>query len=276
MVITTITDGFGNQMFMFAHGYALSRRMNTTLVLDTTYLSTNTLRKYELGNLNVKFDKIYAIDAKWPYWCKVMIRKALHAAMLLHTKLITEKKNSTYDDMLIVRNQSYRLFGYWQSEKYFVEYKAEILGMLTANYPLPLSFVTLQKQIESCESVSVHVRRGDYIALGICLDKNYYIQAIRLIMDKVGTVQFFVFSDDMDYAKSIFGDIHADVHYVNYKAKNPTIEDFLLMKSCKHHIIANSSYSWWGAWANENQSKIVICPKRSNNNDFYPSDWIQI
>ena len=81
----------------------------------------------------------------------------------------------------------------------------------------------------------------------------------------------------MDYAKGLFEGVdNAKIHFVKYEACNATIEDFLLMKSCLHNITANSSYSWWGAWANENNEKIVVCPKREPKDDFYPEEWIKI
>uniref|UniRef100_UPI0028D46783 alpha-1,2-fucosyltransferase n=1 Tax=Alloprevotella tannerae TaxID=76122 RepID=UPI0028D46783 len=172
---------------------------------------------------------------------------------------------------------NWRLRGYWQSEKYFKDYGAEIVSMLTPTYPMTASFLELKKQIKSTNSVAVHVRRGDYVALGICLSDVYYREALLRICQKVIDPVFYVFSDDMEYAKQLFAKfVSEQVVPVCYEGHNSTIEDFLLMKSCKHNIIANSSYSWWAAWANVHEDKIVVAPKRENRDDFYPEEWIQV
>lgn len=277
MIVTTIKDGFGNQLFMYACGYALAKKKRTKLALDTTYLATSCLREYELGGLCIKYDKMYSINNRLPYIAKVAIRKMMHTYMKLRYKQYQEKTTWHYETGLSNIKSACRLLGYWQSEKYFVEYRTEILKMLTPNYETTVSFNSLLQQMQKSNSVSVHVRRGDYVALGICLNDAYYKAAIRMMAEKVDNPDFYVFSDDMEYAQGLFEDMkEANIHFVNYHANNSTIEDFLLMKNCKHNIIANSSYSWWGAWANEYKDKVVICPKRDKKDDFYPSEWIKL
>lgn len=277
MIVSTITDGFGNQLFMYACGYAMARRHKGKLALDTTYLATSNLREYELGGLRVEYDRMYSINKSLPYFLKVVLRKAIHACMALVFKQYREKQAWHYDGELLQTTGSCRLRGYWQSEKYFKDYRNEILKMLSPVYEPTASFKELLSKIRNSSSISVHVRRGDYVALGICLSDVYYKAAIRLMSEKVDTPEFYVFSDDMEYAKGLFEGVdNAEIHFVKYEARNATIEDFLLMKSCLHNITANSSYSWWGAWANENKEKIVVCPKREPKDDFYPEEWIKL
>jgi hypothetical protein len=277
MIVSTITDGFGNQLFMYACGYAMARRNKEKLALDTTYLATSNLRKYELGGLRVEYDKMYSINKSLPYFLKVVLRKAIHACMSLCFKQYREKQAWHYDGELLQTTGSCRLRGYWQSEKYFKDYRSEILKMLSPDYEPTASFKELLAKIQNSNSISVHVRRGDYVALGICLSDVYYKAAIRLMSEKVNAPEFYVFSDDIEYAKGLFDGIkNSNINFVKYEARNATIEDFLLMKSCLHNITANSSYSWWGAWGNENNEKIVVCPKREPKDDFYPEEWIKI
>lgn len=277
MIISTIKDGFGNQLFMYACGYAAARRFNNKLALDTTYLATSGLREYELAGLNVKYDKLYSINKALPYFLKVILRKMLHACISLRFKLYKERQTWQFDDNINKANGNLRLIGYWQSEKYFKEYRAEILKMLILNYQTTDSFKSILMKMKSSNSVAVHIRRGDYVALGICLGKDYYQAAIRLIKEKVDNPVFFVFSDDMAYAKELFEEEDKDrIHFVDYVAVNATLEDFFLMKSCSNNITANSSYSWWGAWANENNEKIVVCPKLEQNGILYPKEWIKL
>lgn len=277
MIVTTITDGFGNQLFMYACGYAMARRHKEKLALDTTYLATSTLREYELGGLRVGYDKMYSINKSLPYFLKVVLRKVIHACMAFRLKQYRERQAWHYDGEFLQTNSSYRLRGYWQCEKYFKDYRSEILKMLSPSYEPTSSFKELLSKIRNSNSISVHVRRGDYVALGICLSDVYYKKAIRLMSEKVNAPEFYVFSDDIEYAKGLFDGIeNAKINFVKYEARNATIEDFLLMKSCLHNITANSSYSWWGAWANENNEKIVVCPKRDSKDDFYPEEWIKL
>ncbi len=274
MIISSIKDGFGNQLFMFACGYAAARKQGGGLVLDATNLATSNLRNYELGGLNLRYDHLLNIPKKWPWVVKIIIRKFLRIVLTIIAKLFTEKTTCEFDPSVLNLKGSYRLLGYWQSEKYFKEYRSELLPMFTPKYFTTKSFNDVLEKVQRTESVSVHVRRGDFIALGWCLGKHYYMNAIKTILGKVSQPTFYVFSDDIEYAKEMFEGFDVKMEFVSYESINSTIEDFLLMKSCKHNIIANSSYSWWGAWANDNPDKIVVCPPRESRDFFYPADWI--
>ena len=187
-----------------------------------------------------------------------------------------EKDTYLLDMSLLHLSGNTRITGYWQSEKYFIDYREELLKMLTPTYAVTKSFESTLLAIKRSFSVSIHVRRGDFVSLGWCLDIAYYKKAIKLMSDKIQNPVFYVFSDDNEKAKNLFEGIDARFNFVDYEAVNPTIEDFLLMKSCKHNIIANSSYSWWGAWANNNPDKIVLCPPREARDFFYPKEWIVV
>jgi glycosyltransferase family 11 len=277
MIISEFIGGFGNQLFEYACAYAQARRMNTKLVLDSMLLATDTLRNYELDSLSLRYDFVFRIPHKYPYIIKVALRKCFHFLLRIIAKNYKERKAYVFDDKIYALSGNWRLRGYWQSEKYFKDYRDEIVSMFTPTYPMTTSFLKLKKQIESTNSVAVHVRRGDYVALGICLSDVYYREALLRICQKVNDPVFYVFSDDMEYAKQLFAEfVSEQVVPVCYEGHNSTIEDFLLMKSCKHNIMANSSYSWWAAWANVHEDKIVVAPKRENKDDFYPEEWIQV
>lgn len=277
MIISEFIGGFGNQLFEYACAYAQARRMNTKLVLDSMLLATDTLRNYELDSLSLRYDFVFRIPHKYPYIIKVALIKCFHFLLRIIAKNYKERKAYVFDDKIYALSGNWRLRGYWQSEKYFKDYRDEIVSMFTPTYPMTTSFLKLKKQIESTNSVAVHVRRGDYVALGICLSDVYYREALLRICQKVNDPVFYVFSDDMEYAKQLFAEfVSEQVVPVCYEGHNSTIEDFLLMKSCKHNIMANSSYSWWAAWANVHEDKIVVAPKRENKDDFYPEEWIQV
>lgn len=277
MIITKISDGFGNQLFMYACGYAVAKRLNTKLSIDISYLDNNTLRKYELNNLNIKYKSIFTTQKLNYYPLKVAYRKLYHA--WLHMKgfrIFKEKQTYIYNpDIEQLKDKTY-LYGYWQTEKYFKDYRSDILKMFIPNYPLSTECKEYIKKVQQCNSVAVHVRRGDYVNLGICLDQSYYHQAILKMEERIETPQYFIFSDDIEYAKQLFKGKNGYFTYVQYQSENATIEDLFIMKSCKHIVMANSSYSWWAAWLNDNPDKIVIHPNDHQSDDFYPSNWSTI
>lgn len=278
MIIIKISDGFGNQLFMYACGYAAAERLNTKLMLDISYLDTSKLRNYELDKLNIKYNQCFTTACMKFYPLKVLLRKTVHGLLRIKYSFYKEKKQYIYDKTFLeLQNDTY-LFGYWQTEKYFKQYREDLLKLITPKYPLSGECKHYINKAHECNSVAVHIRRGDYVKLGICLDASYYQKAFEYIEQKIKNVCYFIFSDDLDYAKRIFSsDKQRVFEYVKYASDNSTLDDFFIMKECKHIIMANSSFSWWAAWVNENPAKIVIYP--GNNgvaNDFYPLEWINV
>lgn len=277
MIITKISDGFGNQMFMFACGYASARRLGTRLMLDISYLETNSMRSYELDKLNIYYDKIFTTKHLKFYILKVLYRKVVHALMHIFFRFYHEKRTYVYDEKLSNIKDNTYLFGYWQTEKYFRNYRTDLMRMFTPNYEPSNECLNYIRLVQNCNSVAVHIRRGDYVNLGICLDRSYYENAFKKMEEQYNTVKYFIFSDDIDYAKQMFQKGDRDIVYVQYSSQNSTLEDFFIMKNCKHIIMANSTFSWWAAWLNDNPDKIVIFPAtKLAASDFYPSQWIMI
>ncbi len=274
MIVTKISDGFGNQLFMYACGYAAAKRLSAKLALDITYLSTNNLRNYELDKLNIVYDKLFTVgNIRYPL--NIGARKILHLLFRCQYKFFYEKITYKYDERILNISQNSYLFGYWQTEKYFKEYREDILKMFTPRYELSQVCSSFIQKVKSCNSVAVHVRRGDYVSLGICLDSSYYKSAFAILNEKFENLTYFVFSDNIDYAKQMFKDVDGAFEYVETSSSNSTLDDFFIMKECKHIIMANSSYSWWAAWLNNNPGKVVIYPNDDKNlTDFYPKEWI--
>ena len=277
MVIVKISDGFGNQLFMYACGYAVAKRLNVPLLLDISYLDNSTLRKYELNKLNIKYKSLFTTRTQKYYLIKVAYRKLYHA--WLHIRgfhFFKEKQIYIYNSVLTQLIDKTYLYGYWQTEKYFKDCRSDILKMFTPNYPLSVGCREYLKTVEQCNSVAIHVRRGDYVNLGICLDQSYYHQALLKMEEKVKAPQYFIFSDDIEFAKRLFKGENGNFSYIQYNSENSTLEDLFIMKSCKHIIMANSSYSWWAAWLNDNPFKIVVHPNDHQIDDFYPSEWLTV
>ncbi len=174
---------------------------------------------------------------------------------------------------------------YYQNEKYFIDIAGEIKKEFTLKNDFSEKAKEYLQRIENSNSVSLHIRRGDYVENkkvnayhGVC-GLDYYNEAMRIIKEKINNPVFFVFSDDIAWAKeNLKGTEFVFVSCPEIE----DVEELILMSKCKHNIIANSSFSWWGAWLNNNSEKIVIAPKKWFNNkkakqmDIVPSNWLRI
>ena len=285
MIVTKISDGFGNQLFMYACGYALAKKNKTTLILDINTLASNSMRKYELDNLNIEYEKVLQLSA-FSNSIFSKIAGKIQSFVYSHAMhFYKEKINFGYDkEINTVKNNTY-ISGYWQSEKYFAEYREDLLKLLTPKKSRNKSIIQLYNEIDHCNSVALHVRRGDYVGIGCQLNMGYYDQAISMMKLKYADEKLilYVFSDDIDFCKKYFSEKQClaktgiQVRYLQYESENYTLDDLFLMSHCKHMIMANSSYSWWAAWLNQNRKKTVICPEFAMwKDDFYPEDWIKI
>ncbi len=291
MIIVQLNGGMGNQMFQYATAKAIALRGKQTLKLDISFFGTvkvDTPREYELHKLSVQddfatSDEINAIKGFKP----TKLRKLRDKLLPLHAKRHIIEHNMNFIPALLQLGGDLYLEGNWQTEKYFVDFEPEIKKVFTVkNAPNAESSKLLELVNKNQNPVSIHVRRGDYISNanaksfhGIC-SPEYYNNCIGLIKSKVPNPVFFIFSDEPDWAKE---NIKTDAEtYVSYNSITDQADDLRLMYSCKHHIIANSSFSWWGAWLSNNPQKIVCCPeqwfanKEINGSNIVPSKWIKV
>ena len=276
MIIVNIIGGLGNQMFQYAMGAALAIQSKQELKLDITTFEHYDLRDYELDIFNI--DPEIASDEE-------IIQAKKNELSELN---FTEKY--CYFDLslkLLGQNENVYLRGYWQSEKYFSAYKDYILEAFTSKNRLSRQSSQFHKAIASTNSVGLHVRRGDYITNpkennhhGVC-SLEYYNNAASFIVNRIDKPHFFIFSDDLDWAKESL-DFIDNITFVELDKNIPDYEEMYLMSQCKHNIIANSSFSWWGAWLNQNSKKIVIAPKKwltdetIDTKDLIPDSWIRL
>ena len=179
------------------------------------------------------------------------------------------------------------LDGYWQSEKYFNDIEDIIHKEFTVKYKLNEQDKSLVDKILNCESVSLHVRRGDNVTHpgsikvhGIC-SMTYYKAAVDKMFENIKSPVFFIFSDDSPWIQKYMKLQYPSI-YITHNSDDKNYNDLRLMSLCKNNIICNSTFSWWGAWLNKNSEKIVIAPKKfyqnSNINlkDLIPQSWIKI
>ena len=291
MIIVKIMGGLGNQMFQYATARVLSIKKSTNLYIDTTFFNVNidnhdiTRRSLELSIFNLTLKEV-------TFYHKYYF-KLLFFIQNIFLKIIRLKKRFIYfqDTNYVFQNsfnnlpKNVLLDGYWQSYKYFINFRDIILNDFYINVKFDKKNTLILKDIMFNNSVSVHIRRGDYIKNsnnlnfhGIC-DLNYYINSINIIKSKYHKPKFYFFSDDINWVKNNFTDI--EYVFVSNNTGSNSYLDMLLMSNCKHNIIANSSFSWWAAWLNTNPSKFVIAPLKWFNNeidtsDLIPSDWIRI
>lgn len=288
MVIIHLKGGLGNQMFQYAFGRAYGLKHDVEVKYDVFGYGTQNLRAYSLAHFNIKenianADEVQTI--KNPYG---IISKAIR---FFRFKILREFNLDYSSKIFNSRRDNHYFTGFFQSEKYFFEIKNIILCEFTLIEPLKQETLEVLAKIEEVvESglvpVSLHIRRGDYVSNaktnmvhGVC-DLEYYDRAIETITNGYPEASFFVFSDDIEWARA---NLHSSYPMLFVSNRDiPDFEELHLMSVCKHHIIANSSFGWWGAWLDKNEDKIVIAPKRwtnefpDNHPNIIPSSWIRL
>ncbi len=287
--IVNIKGGLGNQMFCYAFAYAIAQMNGAELCVDTSLFDNDSVkdRKLELLNYGVTFDKriTYKYDSSIFFRKTGINRIRKKCAIGFKTKLYKEKELYKFDESAEKLSCDTYYDGYWQNYRYFMRYRKELIGMFQPVIKKNKDVISLENTILSTESVSLHIRRGDYIGLNWQLPMEYYESALNLLSKKLcgsgsGMLDVYIFSDDMAYVREYFEGKnieHISVHYIEYMSGNRNIFDMYLMSRCKHNIIANSSYSWWGAYLNSNKDKMVVCPYKGMwGSDFYPEEWIGI
>lgn len=291
MIVLHLSGGLGNQMFQYAFGRATANRLGVELVLD---LSDPTLSIHQ----GVELNRVFGIQVKvatesdlyavlgWqrPKIVRKVVKK-LGFTSVVAKHWVEEPHFQFSSKMLHVPDKTY-LSGYWQSEKYFEDAIECIRDEFKfSQSPTALNKVLAQEIANSeTTAISLHVRRGDYVhnqvvsqVHGSC-SLAYYRTAAQYVMQRVENPLFYIFSDDMDWVRS-----HLEMPFphklIAHNRGESSYEDMRLMSLCQHHIIANSSFSWWGAWLNSNPEKIVVAPKNwfvdeSRPHDLFPLGWV--
>lgn len=295
MIITQLSGGLGNQMFQYALGRALSLKLNTKLALDITSFDnqphTDTTREYELDVYKLSATIASQNDlANWdrPSRWKLVLNKYLKFNLNPYPINYIKEESHKFDQKVLDKSDNTYLSGYWQSEKYFLDYRNQIMSDFnTRSQKISSKNKKLLDSISKVNSISLHVRRSDYVTNpnankfhGTC-ELSYYQHAMKYIESRIKKPNYFVFSDDPAWVRNNIKSNHPIIYITHNSGKN-SHEDIRLMSQCKHNIIANSSFSWWGAWLNKNDHKIVVAPKHWFKNpdldtsDLIPVDWIKL
>ena len=291
MIIVHLAGGLGNQMFQYAFARANAIRLSTELAVELSDKSLQIHNGFELDrvfNVHARLASQKEIRAALGLSRNPILRGILKKLGLSKNCLphyIEEMHFQFSPEMMYIRDNTF-VFGYWQSEKYFLDVAESIRQDFKFKLPIESKNIELAKQIKQVNAVSLHVRRGDYASNpknitmhGLC-SIEYYQAAIRHVAKQIKNPHFFVFSDDISWVKNNLR-IDFPHQYIDHNHGAESYNDMRLMSLCKHNIIANSSFSWWGAWLNLDFGKIVIAPKRwfvdsLDTTDLIPSSWLLI
>jgi len=294
IVVTRLIGGLGNQMFQYAAGRALALRIKASLKLDLSGFSADPKRRYELdcfpiravAATDIDLQRCGAIPGEQP---KLMTRALRRLGVHVPTSKVSmyRERHFHFDDNLATLRAPVYLDGFWQSERYFVEVAQTVRREFTPTQPFDANNRAFADRISAVKALSLHVRRGDYVDEqgtnrfhGTC-SLAYYQRAVEYVSARIAEVHLFVFSDDQRWARE---NLQFDFPTTFVDANTPDCGflDMQLMCRCHHHILANSSFSWWGAWLNPSLEKIVIAPARWFNaagidtRDLIPKQWVRL
>jgi hypothetical protein len=288
MIIVNLTGGLGNQLFQYAFGKYLAVENNCELKLDVSSYENYEWHDYSLSPF--KINEIFAS----PEECQSFKGTGLNFFQKIYRKLL--RLNYLVAEDTFQFNPNYKLKkapiyldGYWQSENYFKEIETIIRKEFIVKKAPSYKNQTLIEKIQHENAVSLHIRRGNYVNVSHVNETHgtssleYYKSAVDIISSKEASPIFYIFSDDISWAKNNLN-LDFETVFVDINDAKSDYEDLRLMFTCKHNIIANSTFSWWGAWLNTNSKKIVIAPKvwfndidLNNQTDYLiPSEWLRI
>jgi hypothetical protein len=292
MVIVRLNGGVGNQMFQYAMGRTVAHRRRTSVRFDFRSLDGNARRCYSLGAWNVE-----AAPASMRDLLSVRIASCLERILMrgrpYYARHTVCEQSFSFDPDALNAPGNCLLMGYWQSEKYFKEIEPILRHEFTLRMEPSAKSQEVARAIQASNSTFLHIRRGDYAAdpminkvHGTC-SMRYYEDAVNYIGRAMHDPHLFVFSDEprwvREHLKLPFPMTVVDHnHPGNAQSPGREHEDLWLMTLCRHAILANSSFSWWGAWLNPERNRIVIAPERwfrSPNNDtrdLIPDNWIRM
>lgn len=292
MILTNIVGGLGNQMFQYAFGRAMSLRLGIPqkVVLDQFDIYP--------GHNGFELDKVFSLSV-----CKAS-RQDLVSALgwrasprirrligrfpfsFFRGKAWINEEVFLQENMCLSDRGVYYFQGYWQSESYFSDISAE----LRRDFVFTTSLSEGDKQVISemalQPSASLHVRRGDYTkgkfkSLYAQCDLNYYKSAVAYLREREAGVRIFAFSDDPDWVVDVLRPELGEVDVVKHNRGLNSVNDMRLMACANHHIIANSTFSWWAAWLNDSPDKIVVAPSKwflsgASDAGLIPVDWVRM
>ena len=295
-VATQLLGGLGNQLFQYAAGRALAQRLRARLVLDCTPRHAQ-FRPIVLDRLAIDAEIVRKATGKPRHrYFRIggplgrQLTDVFHDCFRRSYRIddhpfsvFGERRLFTYDPTFETLSGSTYLIGYWQSYRYFEDAAEQIRHEVRPAHPPSNENRMWLSRIEACNSVCLHVRRGDYLGgkadSPVVCGPSYYRDAMQHVGRFLATPKLFVFSDDIPWCRSAFAG--NDVAFVDVNGPDDAVDDLRLMAACRHHIIANSSLSWWGAWLAHHPEQVVIAPQpwlpgAESDRDLLPPHWIKL
>jgi hypothetical protein len=269
LIVSEIKGGLGNQLFQYAAGLALAKHHNASFILDKSGYDDDPDRQFGLNCFsldNIKTE--IATENDDDIYFTIYVEPFFH-----------------FDSSFFDNPDFTYLSGYWQTEKYFQHITTEIKNSFRIKPDYTAHLPTNNLAFDKYQSVSLHVRRTDYAVhplMGM-LTATYYYNAIDLLKQHYDNLKFYIFSDDIGWVKENLELARLDYVFVSGIYTKTNIEDFYLMQQCKHHIIANSTFSWWAAWLCNFPNKQVIAPAnwflnrpQTDVSDLIPANWLKL
>lgn len=290
MVIVKIMGGLGNQLFQYAFGKYLEIHTQDQVKYDVNVHIKN--KNFTQRDLDIDYFKVQlpfcATSEKKTYvffknegFFRRIERKLAQKFPYLHRHYKVQK-NAHSNEFMLESDSYYE--GYWQYSEYLDEVREGILQEIKPNALFYEKHASVLRKMQESNSVAIHIRRGDYISIKVnadlfeVCDMEYYAAAMQLIESRISNPRYFVFTQDTEWAQENFKG--NDYEFIQ---GNSAIDDMLLISFCKNQIIANSTFSWWGAWLNQQENKVVVAPKKwykglrnKQTHALFPNTWIRL
>lgn len=293
-IIVRMRGGLGNQLFQWAFARSISSRLKTSYLIDWAPFSPEfKVHKYSLDHFAIKVPLATNTNMFGFVWVGRHYKffNTFYRLMRFRRILMPfyyPERTFAFDPVAFSKTGTTYFDGFWQTEKYFKDIVDEIRAELTLVKPLSLYSKKIEEKIlKTPNAISLHVRRADLVHNpimtafhGYC-SPEFYAAAIERIVKDVPSPHFFIFSDDYEWVVEHFKSLPYPYTCIKNGA-DKNYEDLYLMSKCRHHIISNSSFGWWGAWLNPRKDKIVIAPSKwfvttkNDTRDLLPEDWIKI
>lgn len=269
-----VYGGLGNQMFQYAMAYSL-KKIGKTCCLDLSFFDQirqhNGYELHDVFGIHERSVRCHARGA-WEH--------SLYRYYKRHPVFVEENPFQYNEEIYLMDNVI--LKGFWQNEKYFMKHKKELLEIFSFPEVKDERNRYLSAKICSTTSVSIHVRRGDYLFIEPwhTFGMEYYLSAMQYMRERIPVPRFYLFTDDADWCRRRFQD--HDTIVIGHNSGKESYRDMQMMTLCRHHIIANSSFSWWGAWLGEAEDTITIAPKKWMTIQFgeedtpAPKRWVKL
>jgi hypothetical protein len=281
MIISRIHSGLGNQLFQYATGRALALRSKQEFKIHPTGFDMDNLATLQ-KNSDIYVYRLNLFKITAPIATAEEVRK-IHEPYgwlskkwnIFKQKYVGRSYVDFFSHVYKMKRSAY-LDGFWQTERYFDDCADILRHEFQLKEPLTGQAHAVAQHIKNTPlSCFIHIRRGDYVALKLAQDLKYYVDGIAYIKERYPGVSFFVFSNDIPWAKEHLDGQDSSLTFVSDPSLTPQ-EELILMSHCNHAIISNSSFSWWGAWLIDSSKKTVVAPLQWGAKDIVPGSWTRL